>query len=179
VQRVAAIAEKQQGAIAGAQLEGSGLTRREIGRWVSSERILTTRTRNVFRMPGAEQTWKQVLWVAVLAGPKGTVGSHLSAAGLWGLLPPPEEPHVTVGRGSSGRIRGSVVHHSTVESSDRCRFQRFPITSVARTIVDCAPLLDQAALERLVDAAIGRGPPPEREGSSRAPALSQLGASGT
>lgn len=154
---MAAIAEKQQGTVARSQLEGSGLTRPEINFWISSERILMTQARNVFRMPGAEQTWRQTLWVAVLAGPKGTVVSHLSAAGLWGLLPSPEQPHVTVGRGSSGRIRGSVVHHSVVDSSDRCLLQRFPITSVARTIVDCAPLLDQAALEKLVDAAIGRG----------------------
>jgi hypothetical protein len=154
---VAAIAEKQQGAIARSQLAGSGLTRFEINCWISSERILRTQARDVFRMPGAEQTWRQALWVAVLAGPKRTVVSHLSAAGLWGLVPPPERPHVTVGRGSSGRIRGSVVHHAALDSSDRCLFQRFPVTSVARTIVDCAPLLDQAALERLVDAAIGRG----------------------
>jgi hypothetical protein len=66
-------------------------------------------------------------------------------------------PHVTVPRGSSGRFRGAVTHHATVGFSDRCRFQRFPATAVARTIVDCAPLLDQAALERLIDAAIGRG----------------------
>lgn len=75
---MAAIAEKHLGAIARSQLEGSGLTRLEINLWISSERILATRTRNVFRMPGAEQTWKQALWVAVLAGPNGTVVSHLS-----------------------------------------------------------------------------------------------------
>jgi hypothetical protein len=32
-----------------------------------------------------------------------------------------------------------------------------PVTGVARTIVDCAVLLDQASLDELVDAAIGRG----------------------
>jgi hypothetical protein len=156
VQRVAAIAEKQEAAIAGSQLMGAGLTRADIGRWLSSERILGTGTRNVFRMPGAERTWKQALWVGILALPKGTVVSHLSAASVWGLLPPPELPHVTVPRGSSGRFRGAVIHHATVDSSDRCRFQRFPTTAVARTIVDCAALLDQAALDGL-DAAIGRG----------------------
>ena len=92
---MAAVAERQEGAVARSQLEGSGLTRPEINFWISSERILGTQARNVFRMPGAEQTWRQTLWVAVLAGPKGTVVSHLSAAGLWGLLPSPEKPHVT------------------------------------------------------------------------------------
>ena len=154
---MAAIAEKQHAAIAGSQLVGAGLTRADIGRWLSSERILRTGTRNVFRMPGAEQSWKQSLWVAILAGPKGTVVSHLSALSLWGLGPPPDVPHVTVPRGSSGRFQGAVIHHATVDSADRCRFQRFPTAAIARTIVDCAPLLDQAALDGLVDAAIGRG----------------------
>jgi hypothetical protein len=157
MQRVSAIAEKQHAAIAGSQLLGAGLTRPDIGRWIASERIFATETRNVFRMPGSERTWKQALWVALLAGPKGTLASHLSAASLWGLLAPPEIPHVTVPRTASGRFRGAFVHHATVESADRCRFQRFPTTGVARTIVDCAPLLDQPALEGLVDAAIGRG----------------------
>src|SRR5262245_66611497 len=97
-------------------------------------------------MPGAERTWKQALWVAILAGPKGTVASHLSAASLWGLLPPPAMAHVTVPRCASGRFRGAVVHHANVDSPDRCRFLRFPVTTLARTIVDCTALLDPAAL---------------------------------
>lgn len=157
MQRVAAIAEKQRAAITGPQLQGAGLTRAEIGRWISSERILRTGTRNVFRMPGADQSWKQALWVAILGGPKRTVASHLSAASIWGLLPPPELPHVTVPRTASGRLPNAVVHHATVDSADHCRFQRFPVTTVARTIVDCAGLLDQSALDAMVDAAIGRG----------------------
>jgi hypothetical protein len=157
VQRVAAIAEKQRGAIGRSQLLGAGLTLAELRHWTLSERILPTGNRNVYRMPGAERTWKQALSVALLAGPPGMVISHLSAAGLWGLLPPAELPPVTVPRRVSGRIRNSVVHHAGVGSTDRCRFQRVPVTAVARTIVDCAPFLDQSALERLVDAAIGRG----------------------
>ena len=60
-------------------------------------------------------------------------------------------------RTASGRFGGALVHHSTVAGADRCRFDRVPVTSVARTIVDCATLLGQATLEGLVDAAIGRG----------------------
>jgi hypothetical protein len=157
LQRVGVIAEKQRAVIARAQLLGAGLTPADINRWVFSERILPTGTRGVFRMPGSERSWKQALWVAVLAGPKETVVSHLSAASVWGLLPPPENAHVTVPRRASGRFRNAVVHHGTVGSADRCRLRRIPVATVARTIVDCAPLLEQAALETLVDAAIGRG----------------------
>ena len=107
-------------------------------------------------MPGAEPSWRQALWVAILAGPKATVASHLSAAALRGLLPPPEVPHVIVPRTASGRFGGAVVHHATVTPPDRCWFNRVPVTSVARTIVDCAVLLKQDSLDALVDAAVGR-----------------------
>lgn len=157
VERVAAVAEKQQAAISQSQLLGAGLTGDDIRRWLLAGRILRTGTRMVFRMPGAERTWRQSLWIALLAGPKGTVASHLSAAALWGLVPPPDVPHVTVPRRTSGRFQGAVIHYSALDSADRCRFQRVPTTRLARTIVDCARMLDQSALNRLVDAAIGRG----------------------
>lgn len=100
--------------------------------------------------------WRQDLWIAVLAGPPKTVVSHASAAALRGLVPPPPESHVTVPRGSSGRYGGALVHHATVLAADRCRFDGLPVTGVARTVVDCAGVLDQQALNDLVDAAIGR-----------------------
>ena len=108
-------------------------------------------------MPGAEVTWKQDLWVAILAGPPRTVASHSSAAALRGLLLPPASPHVTVPRGSSGRFPGAVIHHATVSNADRCRVEQMPTTGVARTVVECAALLDQDALNGMVDAAFGRG----------------------
>ena len=139
------------------QLGQAGLSERHARAWVRHERLRRTVARNVFTMPGTEPTWKQSLWIALLAGPKATVGSHLSAAALRGLLPPPDIPHVTVPRAASGRFAGAVVHHATVVPADRCWFDRVPVTSVARTIVDCAVLLDQATLDGLVDAATGRG----------------------
>jgi hypothetical protein len=156
LERVALYAERQAGAVSLRQLSKSGLTERHVKAWVRGERILRTTARSVFRMPGAEATWRQGLWVAVLAGPPRTVASHASAAALRGLLPPPPIPHVTVPRGSSGRFGGAVVHHATVSTADRCRLERLPATGVARTIVDCAALLDQEALDVLVDAALGR-----------------------
>ncbi len=135
----------------------SDVTDRHLRAWIRGERILPTAVPTVFRMPGAPVTWKQNLWVAVLAGPPSTVVSHASAAALRGLSPPPATPHVTVPRTASGRFRGAIVHHSVVQAPDRCRFEGVPSTGVARTIVDCAALLDQEGLDALVDAAFGRG----------------------
>jgi len=156
LERVAAFAERQAGAVSLGQLTKAGLTERHARAWIRAERILPTAARAVFRMPGAEVTWRQDLWVAVLAGPSGTVVSHTSAAALRGLLSPPPAPHVTVPRGSSGRFAGAAIHHATVMSADRCRIERLPSTGLARAIVDCAALMDQEALDGLVDAALGR-----------------------
>jgi hypothetical protein len=153
---VAAIADRQCGAFSLRQTRKIGATERHVRAWIRWERILPTAARTVFRLPGAETSWRQDLWIAVLAGPSGTVVSHASAAALRGLVLPPPHPHVTVPRGSSGRFCGAVVHHATVPSADRCRFGGLWITGVARTVVDCAGLFEQQALNDLVDAAIGR-----------------------
>ena len=156
--RVTALSDRQHGAMSLRQLQGAGVTDRYRRAWLRGERIIPTVSRTVFRMPGAPVTWRQHLWVAILAGPPLTVASHTGAAALWGLMPPPETPpHVTVPRQSSGRFPGAGVHHATVPSADRCRFDRVPTTGVARTIVDCASLLGQDELNALVDAAFGRG----------------------
>ena len=65
-------------------------------------------------------------------------------------------PHVSVPRTASGRFGGALVHRAAVTAADRCVFNRVPVTGVARTIVDCAVLVDQDTLDGLVDAAIGR-----------------------
>lgn len=153
---VSLVAERQCGAISLRQLARAGLTERHVRAWIRWERIVPTAARAVFRMPGAPVSWRQNLWVAVLAGPPHTVVSHTSAAALRGLLPQPSDVHVTVPRRSSGRFGGALVHHGTVTSADRCRFDRLPVTGVARTVVDCAALLGQEGLNDLVDAALGR-----------------------
>jgi hypothetical protein len=157
VERVAAVAERQAGAVAIHQFRKAGASDRLRRVWLRQERIRRTDARGVFVMPGAERGWRQNLWVAVLAGPSGTVASHLSAAAIRGLLSPPDTPHVTLPRTASGRFGFAVAHRATVTAPDRCRFNGVAVTGMARTVVDCAVLLDQAALDALVDAAIGRG----------------------
>jgi hypothetical protein len=76
---------------------------------------------------------------------------------LFGLLEPPTLPHITVPRAASGRKAGALTHHADVGWADRCRTGGLPATGLARTLVDCAALLDQDRLNALVDGAIGRG----------------------
>ncbi|HYH49134.1 MAG TPA: hypothetical protein VEG38_06265 [Acidimicrobiia bacterium] len=111
----------------------------------------------MYRIAGTERTWKQDLWAAVLAGPDGTLASHMSAAALRDLLPAPAIPHVTVPRWANGKFGGAVIHHATVGPADRSGAGGIEATALGRTIVDCAAVLTPANLNSLVDAAFGKG----------------------
>ncbi|MGH9008401.1 MAG: hypothetical protein ACRDYF_00975, partial [Acidimicrobiia bacterium] len=64
---------------------------------------------------------------------------------------------MTVPRGASGRFGGAVVHHGTVSAVDRGRYEGIEATAIGRTLVDCAAILDQKTLNRVVDGAFGKG----------------------
>jgi hypothetical protein len=156
-QRAAGVSEGQCGAIAYRQLVAAGLSATQIRRRKRNGRLGPTAARSVYRVAGAPTGWMRDTWVAFLAGPSRTVISHTSAAALHGLLDAPTVPHVTVPRAASGRFGGAVVHHGSLVAEDRCIVAGLPVTTVARTIVDCAAVLDQGRLDKLTDAAIGRG----------------------
>jgi hypothetical protein len=151
------VAESQVGVVNNGQLRGSGLTAKEVKGLLRRRVLRSTPARGVYRVAGAERTWKQDLWMALLAGPEGTVASHQSAAALRGLLAAPAVPHLTVPRWANGQFGGAVVHHAQVGAADRHRTGGIEATGVGRTIVDCAAVLGPGALNTLVDAAFGKG----------------------
>ena len=90
---------------------------------------------------------------AVLACGADAVLSHRSAAALWGLCPEPSAVDVAVARGQS-RTRGDIVaHRSSLLAADVTTRQHIPCTTVPRTLVDLAALVDQRRLERAIDRA--------------------------
>jgi hypothetical protein len=151
------IAEEQAGAVANRQLRAVGLTVKQIKALRRRGVLRSTAATGVYRIAGAQRTWQQDLWIALLAGPAGTVASHVSAAALRGVLAPPTIPHVTVPRNANGGFGGAVVHHATVGAVDRGRSDGFETTALGRTVVDCAAVLNQKGLNALVDAVFGKG----------------------
>ncbi len=154
---LAEIAELQAGAVTNRQLRDGGMSAKDIKVRLRRGTLRSTAARGVYRVAGAERNWRQDLWVALLAGPEGTLASHVSAAALRGLIAPPSIPHVTVPRHASGRFGGAVVHHATVDDVDRLQCEGVAATAMGRTLVDCAAVLNQKALNDLVDAAFGKG----------------------
>ncbi|MGH8999854.1 MAG: hypothetical protein ACRDY7_10755 [Acidimicrobiia bacterium] len=149
-QQAGRLASRQHGAITHAQLLAAGLTDRQIKQWSRCGRLHRA-ARNTYVMAGAPPTAGQAALVACLAGPGGTVASHLTAAALFGLWPPPLLPHVTAPRGTSARLRVALVHRSTLCRDDVASIAGIPLTRPARILVDCAGMLGHEALCELVD----------------------------
>jgi predicted transcriptional regulator of viral defense system len=87
----------------------------------------------------------------------GGVASHHSAAQLHGLAvwEAPVLPHVTVPRGSARTITDAVVHPSALGRGDVELWR--PVTSLRRTLLDCARALPLPEAVTVLDSATHLG----------------------
>jgi hypothetical protein len=148
-------AARQYGLITHEQAAELGLSTRQINGRVASGQWVRV-VRGVYRIGGAPVTWHQTALAACVAGPSPTVASHLTAAALHGVANAPLLPHVIVPMKSSARLPIAKVHRADVASVDRSRMFGIPCTGIARTLIDCAALLTDRALESMVDDALCR-----------------------
>ena len=156
LQQATAIAGRQFGAVSYRQALGVGLTERQV-RGLVARGAWTRRSRGLFTIAGSPSTPQQATMVAYLAvSAAGGVVSHLSAAALHGFAAHPARPHVTVPPGTRSALGLAHVHRSEVPLIDRAHRGPFTTTSASRTLVDCAAVLDLAALSDLVDEALCR-----------------------
>lgn len=155
-EEVARTAARQWSALSGAQARKAGLSQHQIDHRVRTKRW-RRETRDVFVLAGTRTNWEQQAMVACLAGPPGTVISHLTAAAAYGLAKAPKEPQVTIPQDGSGdRISRARVRRADLNSGQKATRHRLPCTTPIQTVIDCAELLDQAALCELVDSALCR-----------------------
>lgn len=88
--------------------------------------------------------------------PFGIIGviSHQSALALYGVSDVnPGKIHLTVPPGH--RVRRAVpnrlaIHHADLADGDRTLFEGIPVTTMARTIRDCRPILGQDVLRQAI-----------------------------
>ena len=149
------IASRQWGALTHAQAVRGGLTIDQITYRVKSGQWKRVAT-GVYVVAGVPDRWEQKVMVACLAGPSGTVASHVTAAALFGLAKPPAVPQVTIKRGASGRFQGARPFRAHLRPGETCVRNRIHCTTPSRTIIDCAAaaLVDTEGLWDLVDSAI-------------------------
>jgi hypothetical protein len=150
--KAAQLAARRHGLLTRSQAHRCGLSDRRIaqrlrsGRWVRAGR-------GVYRIVGAPRTAHQEALAAVLAAGRDAVASHLTAAGLFGLVELPATPHVTVPASAGARTAGVIVHRSDLARLDRTTVGVIACTVPARTLLDVAALVSGSALERIVDEA--------------------------
>lgn len=149
---LAAIATRQHGVVTRAQLEELGLSRRAIGRRISSGH-LDPLYRGVYAV-GHRAVSREGRWLAaVLAVGDGAVLSHRSAAALWGLRAT-ARARIEVTTERALRSRPGIQLHRAGVAADEVAVERgVPVTSVHRTLVDLAAVLPRADLRRAVEQA--------------------------
>jgi Protein of unknown function (DUF559) len=151
---IAELAARQHGVIAHRQL-----TALRLGRGAIRNRLLTGRLhpihRGVYAVGHSRVTGRGRWMAAVLAcGPRAVL-SYRSAAALWGIAPAAgSRVEVTV-RGSGRRARtGIAVHHvRAIDPRDCAVRDGIPLTTISRTLLDLAEVVDMRGLERAFEQA--------------------------
>jgi hypothetical protein len=150
--RLAALAERQYGIVARRQLQALG-----VGDEAIKSRLRLGRLRSIHRgvyAVGHGPISRRGRWLAaVFAYGDRALLSHRSAAALWGLIGSPRGPvDVTSPGGRPGR-RGIALHQAEIEDDERAVNAGIPLTSVSRTLVDLAGVLDETRLGRALEEA--------------------------
>jgi predicted transcriptional regulator of viral defense system len=145
---IAALAGRQHGVVSRAQLLRLGVTRHEIDDRRSSGRLHPIH-RGVCAV-GHRVLSREGEWVAaVLAGGKGAVLSHESAAALWELRARNgREIDVTVDK--DAERPGIRFHRAQLDRSEFTQREGIPVTTPERTIIDIAATLTPTQLERAI-----------------------------
>ena len=149
---LAALAAEQHGVVARRQLTALGFSRRSIEIRLRAGRLHRVH-RAVYAV--AHQTLtQQGLWLAaVLAYGEEAVLSHRSAAALWGFLREfGSGTEVTSPHGHPGRP-GIKLHKGRADPGEYTKRNGIPVTSVARTLIDLAGVIDAQRLERVFEEA--------------------------
>jgi hypothetical protein len=157
-QAVRRFADRQCGMFSAIQAHSAGASpkvikwRVETGTW---ERV----TRGVYRLPGAPDTWKQRLWIALLvAGPCAAVAREAAAA-LWGIPGFPEGPvEIVAAHGMKDhRLRYGKFHETRrLPSSHVTIVDGIPVTTLERTLFDLAGAVNEKRADRAIENVLAR-----------------------
>ena len=154
---LAGFARQQHGLISRRQALEAGLssggiqTRLRRGDWRPARR-------GVYAIAGVRPSPEQAALAVCLAVGDGCWVSHRSASAMWGLrVPTSTGIEVVTLPGQRVHLDGVIQHRSSVlPLADLTHLRLAPITSPARTLVDCVPHLSGRRLSLAVDDALRR-----------------------
>jgi predicted transcriptional regulator of viral defense system len=145
----------QRGLVTLSQLHADGLTEKQIRTRVQRGWLVRADT-NVFRHVMAESSWEQKLLIAVLAAGPGALAARRSASRLWGVTNAPSPRIEVVVRRWTRRpiTSGQLIESTDLRQEDIALIDGIPVTSVPRTIIDCAAKVGPHRLLELADNAV-------------------------
>ena len=153
--RLVELASKQWGVVTRADLDAVDVS------WKWLERRLRTGEwrrvhRGVFRLGCNPPSAEERDMAALLAAGEGAVLSHFSAARRLGLdVPRDDSVHVTIPEHRKAKVRKATVFRSRrLTSSDVSHQRRFRVTSLPRTLIDLASVLDDGWLRAAFESAV-------------------------
>lgn len=148
--KIAHIAARQQRQVTRAQLLALGMAPTSITRFVSTGRLHREHP-GVYSVGCPAVTPLERAMAAVLACGPSAVLSHASALTLWGIWKRWEIPfHVTLT--GDRRPKGIKVHRvKCIDRRDVSRRDGTPVTTLPRTLLDCAPLMTAKSLNRAIN----------------------------
>jgi hypothetical protein len=120
-------------------------------------------TRQAWAQLGPDSRYRARVKAIAALSPRRLVFSHHSAAALW-RLPIighwPNQVHVIVGRSGGGRSSPTIARHTVGIPTDLETIDGLVVATLARTVVDCAKLLEFAPAVAMADAALRRAEHP-------------------
>ena len=157
-QRLAMVADAQQGRISREQLIAIGFTDAMIKARLRSGALRRIH-QGVYAVGHMVETPYGDEVAALLACGERAVLSHLTAAFIWEMVPARANPvHVTMARTSGTRSRPGIRIHRSVSMTraDIKRRHGLPVTTPERALLDLADGYEQRLVERAFDEALAR-----------------------
>jgi len=151
---IVALLARQYGIASVGQLEGLGLSRRATRHRVATGRLHRIH-QGVYALTQPPLLTREGRWLAaVLACGPDAVLSHRSAAALLQLRPTAPNSVDVITTGRRGRSRpGITVHRGSLDPREVTTIRGIPCTSLARTAVDLADVVDRRSVERFLEQA--------------------------
>jgi very-short-patch-repair endonuclease len=151
---IAQLAARQHGVVAVTQLRELGLTSRTARSRVATGRLHRLH-RGVYAVGHPVISTKGRWMAAALACGGDAVLSHRSAAALWGIRPTTRTAIDVISPRRTGRGRARIEVHrpAGLRADDVTSVDGIPCTTVARTLLDLAGVVDRRTLERAYEQA--------------------------
>ena len=149
---IAALADSQDGVVEVGQLRELGAGRGCVSHRVACGRLHPVH-RGVFAVGRRSLTREGRYMAAVLTGGAGAALSHRAAAGHWGIVrgePAVIEVSVPARKRSRDGVR---FHEARLPPDEHTTYERIPITTPSRTLLDLAATHPPHVLERALDRA--------------------------